>query len=140
MTDSKMPLEAQVIQIFANAPFLEDKIIEHCELGVHTPAQGLLEVLRFLSLVSDEQVLTPSIRVDLIWHQFILSTRVYSDYCTKLYKKYLHHTPSNDKVENHQQFEHCLSLYTQRYGTPPVWFWGNPLVVNTTGGCSGCEA
>jgi hypothetical protein len=136
----EMSLEAQVTQIFVEAPYLENKITQHCELGDSTPAQGLLEVLRFLTLVSEEQVLTPSVRVDLIWHQFILSTRIYSDYCTKLYKKYLHHTPSNDKVENHQQFEHCLNLYAQRYGAAPVWFWGKQLVVNTTGCCSGCEA
>jgi hypothetical protein len=36
----------------------------------------------------------PSQMVDDAWHAFILHTRVYQDFCTKAYGRFLHHTPA----------------------------------------------
>ncbi|MFT4924266.1 MAG: hypothetical protein ACI8WB_000344 [Phenylobacterium sp.] len=141
-TIADLPLEAQVNVMFEVAPYLQAKIKQHCDLGDQTEAQGLLQVLRFLALINDNTpaVLTPSERVDQIWHQLILCTKLYSQYCTTLYRQYLHHTPSDETQQNHQQFELCLQQYHQRFGQPDPWFWGAPLLVSTAGACSGCES
>ena len=41
-----------------------------------------------------KMVAMPSLVVDDAWHEFILSTRFYSQFCRKALGRYLHHTPS----------------------------------------------
>jgi len=137
---AQLSIDRQVQAIIQAAPYLADKLAQHCQLGSCSTEQALTEVLRFLLLSSKGKALTPSHRVDLVWHQFILATRVYSEFCTKCYDNYLHHTPSNDSLENQQQFQLCLTLYRQAFGTPNVWFWGPDMQVSIAGDCAGCES
>lgn len=137
---SQLSLSEQVASLFITAPLLRHKILDHCDLGGATPEQGLLETLRFLSLINLNVVVTPSERVDAVWHQFILWTKLYSEYCQTLYGRFLHHTPDDDGAKNQQQFQCCLSEYKSKYGEPDPIFWGPMHVVSTKGACSGCES
>lgn len=137
---AELTLTKQAEALFVVAPYFKQKIIQHCDLGDCTPEQGLLEVLRFLSLINESVVMTPSDRVDQIWHQFILWTRLYSEYCTTLYQKYLHHTPDDDKSKNSKQFEQTRVRYMQDFGQPNPYFWGPFWSVCLPDACSGCES
>lgn len=137
---SQQSLPEQVTELFAVAPLLREKILRYCDLGGQTPEQGLLEVLRFLSLINPQKTVTPSERVDQIWHQFILWTKLYFNYCETLYGRYLHHTPDDDGPKNQAQFEYCLNEYKKRYGQPCPVFWGPYWSVSLQGNCSGCES
>ena len=136
----QLPLSQQVNVLLALAPTLEQKLNLYGDVGQYRAADALLEVLRFMSLINPKQVLTPSVRVDKAWHQFILHTQLYSDYCTKCYDKYLHHTPSDDRLTNQRQFDCCIASYQQKYGTPSSWFWGAHWQVAIDGDCSACES
>lgn len=137
---STLSLAEQVEVLLQCAPTLVGKLNDYGDLGTHTPNEAMLEVLRFMSLIGPGFTVTPSKRVDAAWHQFILHTLIYHEYCTKCYDKYLHHTPSNDRLENAKQFEQTIALYREKYGDPPQWFWSLPWQVSTSGDCSACES
>lgn len=53
------------------------------------------QALAFLgtSAVTRNQSLTPSRIVDIGWHTFILDTREYAQFCTRVAGRFIHHTP-----------------------------------------------
>lgn len=137
---NRLSLSAQAKVLLQCAPSLEGKLLNYCELGDFSPKDALIEVLRFMSLLGRSYVLTPSRRVDDVWHQFILHTLIYHEYCTKCYDKYLHHTPSNDSLSNEKQFEQTILRYREKFGDPPQWFWGLHWPAAIAGDCSACES
>ena len=101
---------------------------------------ALGEVLRFLYLVNlnEEGMLTPSVRVDLAWHEFILCTRAYDAFCRRLFGKFIHHSPGGSEAKNHQQFTKTLSSYEAEFGTPNTKYWGSTL--KHVASCGECAA
>lgn len=45
-------------------------------------------------------LLMPSKVADELWHQFMLSSRDYNDFCQNAFGKFLHHTPGDEKTEH----------------------------------------
>ena len=37
----------------------------------------------------------PTREVDAIWHEFILHTRIYSEYCMERFQRFVHHVPTS---------------------------------------------
>ena len=82
------------------APFLIEKLIKN--RSVNDAVEGELlftEVKRYLMLtqldrdeVSWEMY---SLRVDEVWHQFVLYTHEYAAFCDRYFGRFLHHRPSN---------------------------------------------
>lgn len=58
-------------------------------------AEGLYkDMLRFLYLCGTvEKVLAPSERIDLAWHEFLLFTKEYQRFCSKMFGFFVHHNP-----------------------------------------------
>jgi hypothetical protein len=79
-------------------PPLLDKLRKHHPRLREDEADQVLEGLRqwFVAcLYADgEMIGMPSRVVDDAWHEFILMTRAYTEFCTKAFGKYLHHTPN----------------------------------------------
>ena len=78
---------------------LVDKLREHHpQLGV-ADADRVLEGLRQWFVASanrkgNEMIGMPSRVVDDAWHEFILMTRLYHQFCDRAFGRYLHHTPN----------------------------------------------
>ena len=100
----------------------------------------LREVLRFLYLVAHHNSgkLTPARRVDLVWHEFILCTRAYQEFCEQQFGRMIHHHPGGSDQENRRQFAETLRRYRQCFGTPDPSYWGTGHV--DAGDCGGCES
>ena len=47
--------------------------------------------------IQGNQQIVPTERADQIWHEHILDTKPYSEFCNQLYGEYLHHNPSLEK-------------------------------------------
>jgi hypothetical protein len=81
-----------------DAPFLIEKLVKDHAVASDDEARALfLEVKRYLVLVAADPTVAwsmYSLRVDHIWHQFILFTRQYIDYCRQNFDKYVQHAPS----------------------------------------------
>ncbi|WP_196886384.1 glycine-rich domain-containing protein [Aureivirga sp. CE67] len=84
-----------------------------------------VEVLKFLFLVGkNNQTLTPSLNVDLAWHEFILFTRTYHQFCDNHFGRYIHHQPEENIAKNNSNFQKTIKLYIITFGEPKKEFWG----------------
>jgi hypothetical protein len=88
--------------------------------------RALSEVIKFMTLASEsvEQRLTPSGRVDVAWHEFILFTQSYASFCDEHFGKFIHHEPSSDKALNSKRYADTLKQYRIRFGEPAAEYWG----------------
>ena len=116
------------------APFLVEKLVK--DRLVETPEEGealFAEVKRFLVLVaSDERVVWDmySLRIDEAWHQFVLFTRQYVDFCQRFFGRYMHHSPSNAPesktatAAEGSTFARFQQRYEELFGEPlpSVWY------------------
>ncbi len=128
-------------EILEEVPVLTGKIVKGA--GVDEPqAKPLLEeVLRFLFLIGAcRQKLTPSLVVDMAWHELILCTRLYHALCEKYFNRYIHHHPGGKEESNQQQFQLTHKLYRDFIGEPPEQFWGKNPLSDVQSSCGVCEA
>ena len=128
-------------EILADSPILYDKIANACSIERSEVANALREVLRFLSLIARYNMrLTPSHTVDLAWHEFILCTRLYADFCRRHFGRFIHHHPGGKREENHDQFRQTIKLYNLRYGKAVERFWGVADIRGVEADCGACDA
>jgi hypothetical protein len=115
------------------APFLIEKLLKSRIAASAEEAEALfLEAKKYIVLVrSDESTIWEmnSLRVDEAWHQFILFTAQYADFCQRFFGRYIHHSPSNaPKVEDPRErpvasFVMFAERYEQLFGSPLPAIW-----------------
>jgi hypothetical protein len=94
---------------------------------VNFAREAILEYKKFmyLAVVSDLMV-APSEIVDVVWHQHLIFTQSYDDFCTLLGKK-IAHIPSIHNSKDVESFklasERTNKLYTENFGIPPAAIW-----------------
>lgn len=64
------------------------------DAGVKTVLRGLREYFHVCRAAGRRQVAMPSQAVDVAWHEFILFTRAYQQFCNDALGRFLHHTPA----------------------------------------------
>jgi hypothetical protein len=55
---------------------------------------GLREYFHICNMAGKQSVSMPSQAVDVVWHEFILFTKMYERFCNKAFGRFLHHTPA----------------------------------------------
>ena len=119
-------IEEWVELLIKENPFLINKIEAISLLKEVSPKELLTEVVKFLSLVSVFNVtLTPSLLVDLGWHEFILFTKAYEKFCLDKFDRFIHHTPDDNKVRSHSNYFKTINHYINHFGEPPASIWGD---------------
>lgn len=142
MNNTAIPQHAEEAAtiILATRPILADKIARALDCDDLSAREALIEVIRFLQLVAQsESPLTPSHKVDLAWHEFILCTRAYHGFCQETFGEYIHHTPGGSRGENHSQYRRTLEAYAATYGPPSIRYWDNPDLGPAASDCGSCE-
>ncbi len=122
-----LPVDEQLTQqILDQNPVLFSKITASLNCEQDDVSVAIREVVRFLFLVADypSGKLTPSNRVDLAWHEFILCTKAYWEFCDATFGRTIHHYPGGSDHNNQSQFAETLRLYKTRFGIPNPFFWG----------------
>lgn len=127
--------------ILKRKPILESKLARACSVAeAQTPAL-LCEVLRFLDLcASAGQSLTPSPTVDDAWHELVLCTRLYAEFCHEHFGRFIHHDPGGSEDDNRRQFRETLRRYALRFDAPDPEYWGSLADQTPTANCGGCES
>ncbi|MEO2030303.1 MAG: hypothetical protein ABGZ23_30935 [Fuerstiella sp.] len=121
-------------------PVLYSKISAACDIKESEVPRSLTEVILFLNLIAfSKSILTPSPFVDYVWHEFILCTRAYWNFCEATFGHMIHHHPGGTKETNRKQYQRTLDLYRQYFGPPDPCFWNCPAPT-ATADCGGCEA
>jgi hypothetical protein len=87
-------------ELFAfRAPYLEKKLLMNKIVASQEEAWELFtEVKRYLVMIeSDHDHVYPlfALRVDEVWHQFVLFSKEYAAFCERFFGRFLHHYPSN---------------------------------------------
>jgi len=118
------PIE-QAAQLLRELPILRTKLARALFCSPETCETVLAEVIKFLTLASEctDTQITPSVKVDLAWHEFLLFTRRYFDFCERNYGKMIHHEPSDNRLKNSAQYAETLRCYRKRFGQPPREYW-----------------
>ncbi|MFT5323158.1 MAG: hypothetical protein ACI8P0_001004 [Planctomycetaceae bacterium] len=121
----KMDLEKVVRDILLEQVVLKEKVSKALECSGEEVSHAICEVIRFLHLAAsnDSGMLTPSHRVDLAWHEFILCTVAYERFCTTNFGRFIHHTPGGPKEQNQLQYARTIELYIERFGVPDPSYW-----------------
>jgi hypothetical protein len=92
-------------------------------------ARTILEYKRFIYLVIQHGKVAPSDAVDQVWHQHILYTSDYAEFCRKYAWRFLHHNPDRTDGASQDSFNTTRALYQIEFGEDPpkdIWeSWGN---------------
>ncbi len=117
------------LDIYKRAPILKSKIGALLINNNFEEEKLLEEVLKFLYLVASyNQKLAPSYWVDMAWHEFILHTRLYEEFCLGTLGRFIHHTPDDNTSKNQSNYKQTLKLYILHFGKPPQVIWGELAV------------
>jgi hypothetical protein len=115
------------------APFLIEKLLKDHVAETAEEAEALFrEVKRYIVLTRSDCTkiwAMHSLRIDEAWHQFILFTKEYGEFCQRYFGSYVHHAPSNaPKSEEEKTIETAsLSMFHERYvqlfrsSPPDLW-------------------
>jgi hypothetical protein len=119
------------------APFLIEKLLKECIVETEEEGRALfMEVKRYIVLVqSDNSTIWDmySLRIDEVWHQFVLFTREYIDFCMRYFGVYVQHRPSNapqppanpdEPQRAASTFADLRARYEEFFGIPlpKLWF------------------
>jgi hypothetical protein len=117
-------------QLLSENPLLAKKIVAATDVENYEAVDILRELIRFLHLVHlTTERLTPSHKVDMAWHEFILFTKAYADFCTTHFGRFIHHYPSENEANNKIGFKKLHYHYEKYFGIKPnPKFWGTVLV------------
>lgn len=130
-----------VDELVLEVPVLIDKIKKGALVEEKEVKPLLIQVVCFLFLIGrTNQKLTPSHRVDMAWHEFILCTKLYHRFCDKHFKRFIHHHPGGKEESNQEQFQLTHQMYRELIGIPPERFWGKNPTSHTQSDCGVCEA
>ena len=134
MTTTQIDVEAALKY---EAPFLIQKLVKDRIAETDEEAVKLFtEVKRFFVLLRNDSEISwdmYSRRVDEAWHQFVLFTRNYIDYCLDHFGSYVQHSPgiaaashadAEPNAEHPQCFHDFKKRYEEFYGIPlpDVWY------------------
>jgi hypothetical protein len=131
-------MQNQLNDILKNIPLLKKKITEISLKNQIENDVLLLEMIKFLNLIHvTNEKLSPSLLVDLAWHEFILFTRYYHEFCITHFSRFIHHTPS--EKEDHTVYQKTIELYIKHYNKPSENIWGSYAIdewkANNCGAC-----
>lgn len=89
--------------------------------------KAILEYKKFMYLAATSDLMvSPSEMVDVVWHQHLIFTQSYADFCNLLGKQ-IQHVPSThnraDFIKFQQAKERTTKLYHQEFGEQPKDIW-----------------
>ncbi len=116
------------------APYVIEKLVKNRTADSEDDARLLFrEAKRYLVLAQSDRATAwqmHSLRVDEAWHQFVLFTVQYADFCMRHFGRFVHHAPSNSPstAANSSVPRATFAEFQVRYldlfgeGLPAVWF------------------
>jgi len=95
------------------------------------------ETKKFLILcaMTKDASFSPSVKVDSMWHQFILHTRDYFAFCDRL-GTFVHHQPS--EARQHDCYEFTRKEMRRVFGSVNERYWGDKAADCDSSSCDCC--
>lgn len=60
--------------------------------------------------VQSKTSLQPTVEIDEVWHNFILHTRLYAEFCSRTFNSFIHHNPRLPDAVNWDNFNNHLGV------------------------------
>ncbi|MFF4493989.1 glycine-rich domain-containing protein [Streptomyces sp. NPDC001546] len=103
--------------------------------------RGVNQMAAFLAVAaSTREKATPSLRVDLFWHAFVLHTRPYADFCDALGGRFIHHVPDRNTARNPAEGRNAMrrtaEMLREAGFNPDPEFWPTHHAANCCGDCT----
>lgn len=139
MVDPSKSFDTELAErILLENEILAEKLMAALNCHRDDATNALREVLRFLFLAAHNKgdLLTPSHRVDLAWHEFILCTKLYRKVCLSHFGRFIDHYPGGSPTTNHRQYHETLRCYQKTFGDMDSMYWG----INEVENCGFCES
>lgn len=115
------------IERYPFPPYLADRLADtYPELSPEhrqKVLQGLREFFVVSAMARGRRIAMPSRAVDAAWHEFILSTRAYRDFCDRALGRFLHHTPAEameSRTHAQEGIRRAWRLACRREGIDPA--------------------
>lgn len=105
---------------------VEHRLVEREGYSHEMVSEAIIEFRKYMKLRLDadtDRLPMPSEMVDEVWHQFILFTRDYDNFCRSVFGRFIHHQPALPYAKpSRASISHFYNLYRQTYGNPPdIW-------------------
>jgi hypothetical protein len=138
-TESILDPKSRARELLIQQPELGSKIAQATGANSSDCEVGLQETLKFLILAHESQdhACTPSRRVDLVWHEFILFTRLYAKFCDTHFGRFIHHEPAALGQSCSVPYQHTLKLYRKKFGALHSDWWDS--VRDDAADCGMCD-
>ncbi len=121
------------------AEFVVEKLFMNKTVATRQEGERLLEeAKRYLWLTHaypERSLSMISLRVDEAWHQFVLFTVAYTDFCQHFFGHYLHHLPANISASDPRPvatWDEFSELYQVSFGEAPSSLWHDDQTVILT--------
>lgn len=91
---------------------------------------AVTEYAKFLHLhkTYPDTTLVPGKMVDIVWHEHILHTQNYTDFCQEVFGSYLHHEPKDLSAKEAYSSDATHELYEKTFGySPPKAYWSDSV-------------
>lgn len=130
-------LQKQSLDILDKNPLLLERIQIDTKLSKDEIPLLFAEMLQFLHISAKSNFSTvPSEMIDKAWHEFILFTKEYTNYCNDNFGFYLHHTPGKSS-DTEDRYKKTLKIIKSKVGNPK-FFGSSQKSANNTAYC-GCD-
>ena len=110
--------------------FVYERLLYKGEIDASDVATLDKEFKRFIFLVwaTEKPIAMIGKKRDEVWHQFILFTREYEEFCNQSLGFFIDHTPDTDSVRvPDESGENFIKAYTKYFGKlPAIWTEGLP--------------
>ena len=131
-------MNGQVLLAFSPPTLLIEQFCQDYKVSKNEALERFEETKKFLFLCAKNrnESYAPSVEIDQMWHQFILHTRSYLEFCD-LAGGYLHHNPSErPEVESYKRTLKDMNFF---YGNVnPVYWTESRASAGHCGHCSSC--
>lgn len=124
-------LNEKVDYLLKHSPLLSERIAS--AVPGRDSKNTLRELIKFLDICA-VQASTPSILIDYAWHELILFTRCYQEFCNHFYGKFIHHSPDSSTEQNNKRYENTIYALKKEHFRVDKYYWphGITLTFETT--------
>jgi hypothetical protein len=109
--------------------FVEERLARKGEIPVEKVPGAVLEFKRYMALVGlgYRGLGMLSREVDAVWHDFILFTHEYADFCQAAFGAFIHHVPRTSRTPSPDASTvNFLEAYDEVFGKVPASWYGEP--------------
>lgn len=110
-----------------------DRLINHRDIPKEKAEEARDEFRKFMALIhlTDHSV-APTKGADRFWHEFLMHTKDYTNFCQKHFGRFIHHNPSETGADESKR--ESEQLITRTFGRMAS------MVVKCQNGCNTCSA